>query len=188
MTEASARILAIKTGYDDISHSLDERRIRLWCAAKARAYDRIYKRGGVTAVHKATGVSRPRIYSGLKDIESDDKLAVYRVRRKGGGRKTVTEEQPTLLDALDALVDPESRGDPESPLRWTCKSTSALRDELVSEGYRIGTAKVGHLLSDLDCSLQSNRKTKEGCNHPDRDLQFRHINDTVISFQARGLR
>lgn len=187
MSYVPERLRAIKEEFDDISDSFDERRIRLWCAAKARAYNRIHGRGGVTSVYKATGVSRPRIYVGLKEITSDEKLDKHRIRRKGGGRKKVVEKQPTLLSDLEGLVEPLSRGAPESPLRWTCKSTYKLRDELIAQGYKISQPKVGEVLSGLGYSLQSNRKTKEGGNHPDRNAQFEYINERVTSFQSSGL-
>ena len=114
---------AVKEEFDDIAYSLDEHRIRLWCAAKALSYNKIYGRGGVTVVHKATHVSRPRIYLGLKEIKSKEKLEKSRIRKSGGGRKKVTEKQAGILEALERLVEPLTRGDPESPLRWTCKST-----------------------------------------------------------------
>ncbi len=187
MIALSEYIKIIKEEFDDISYCLDERRIRLWCAAKARAYDRIHGRGGVMAVYKATCVSRPRIYAGLKEIESADKLDKNCIRRTGGGRKKVTQNQPNLLEDLENLVEPLTRGDPESALRWTCKSTYKLRDELVLKGYKISQPKVGELLSELGYSLQSNRKTEEGGNHPDRNAQFENINGEVKSFQERGL-
>ena len=139
------------------------------------------------AVHKATCVSRPRIYAGLKEITSEEKLDKPRIRRRGGGRKKITENHPTLLEDLERLVEPLSRGDPESPLRWTCKSTYKLRDELVVQGYKRSQPKVGKLLSELGYSLQSNKKTREGGTQPDRNAQFEHINEMVKSFQSRGL-
>ncbi len=169
----------IKKEFEDIAHSLDERRIRLWCAAKARSYNRIYGWGGVMAVHKATHVSHPRIYLGIKEIKSEGKLEKSRIRKSGGGRKKVTEKQAGIMEDLERLVEPLTRGDPESPLRWTCKSTYNLRNELIDQGYKISQPKVGKLLSDLGYSLQSNKKIREGKSHPDRNAQFEHINETV---------
>ncbi len=166
---------------------MDERRVRLWCAARAKAYDLAHGRGGVAAVRKATGVSRPRIYKGLREIESEDKPDKGRVRKPGGGRKKITEKQPGILEALENLVEPLTRGDPESPLRWTCKSTYQLRDELISQGYEISQPQVGKLPDKLGYSLQSDRKTEEGGDHYDRDAQFSHINEKIIFFQKRGL-
>lgn len=179
-------IHAIKSEYDDIAFSLDERRRRLWCAAKARAHNRLYGRGGVTAVQKATQVSRPTIYAGLREVEGEEKLELGSNRKRGGGRKGIKEKYPDILRDLENLVEPLSRGDPESPLRWTCKSTYNLCVELVAQGYQISQRKVGDLLSALGYSLQSNRKTEEGGRHPDRNAQFEYINETVKTFHTRG--
>ncbi len=187
MTTIEKRLEAIEEEFNDIAYALDERRVRLWCAARAKAYDREYGRGGVMAVHKATGVSRPRIYGGLKEIESEQKLEKGCVRRQGGGRKKITEKQPGILEDLENLVEPLSRGDPESPLRWTCKSTYQLRDELNAQGYTISQPQVGKLLIKLEYSLQAPSKTQEGGSHPDRDAQFNYINEQVKAFQAHGL-
>lgn len=186
MTDRSKNneILVIRQEFGEISFSLDERRTRLWCAARSRAYNRKNGRGGVTAVHKATGVSRRRIYEGLKEIEYPEKLDKSRIRRSGGGRKKISESQPSILEALESLVEPDSRGDPESPLRWTSKSTYKLSEELKRQGYEASHAHVGKLLNDLGYSLQSNKKTKEGSQHPDRDAQFGYINDQVKRFHA----
>ncbi len=185
MTESRIKtVLNIKREFEELSYSLDERRIRLWCAARSRSYDRDHGRGGITLVHEATGVSRPSIYAGIAELESDEKLAPHRIRKSGGGRKKITETHPDIMKSLDSLVDPESRGDPESPLRWTRKSTTTLAEELVQQGYQISSSKVGELLSDLDYSLQSNKKTKEGSHHPDRNEQFEYINEQVKQFQA----
>ena len=173
--------------FNDIVSALDERQVRLWCAARAKAYNREYGRGGVMAVHKATRVSCPRIYDGLKEIGSEQKLEKGRVRREGGGRRKNTEPQPGILEDLEMLVDPLSRGDPESPLRWTCKSTYQLRDELMRQGYTISQPQVGKLLVELEYSLQAPRKTQEGGDHPDRDAQFNYINEQVKGLQARSL-
>jgi hypothetical protein len=186
MTTLEKRLEGIEKEFNNIAYDLDERRVRIWCAAKAKAYDREHGRGGVMAVHKATGVSRPRIYGGLKEIESGQKLEKGRVRRPGGGRKKITEKQPGILEDLEKLVEPLSRGDPESPLRWTCKSTYQLRDELMAQGYTISQPQVGKLL-ELEYSLQAPSKTQEGGSHPDRDAQFNYINEQVKAFQARGL-
>ncbi len=186
MPTKDERRLNISAEFLDVSFSFDERRVRLWCAAKVRNYNREYGRGGVNIVHQAAGVSRRRIYEGLKELTEQESLPVERVRRPGGGRKKITEHYPDILERLEALVDPESRGDPESALRWTCKSTYKLAQELSSQGYRISHTQVAELLSELKYSLQSNKKTKEGHNHPDRDRQFRHINDTVKDFQSRN--
>ena len=130
-------ILITQQEFRDIDFSLDERRIRLWCAAKARVYNREHGKGGVNMVSYATGVSRRRIHAGLKEIESPNRLEKERIRRGGGGRKKIIEKYPDILEALDNLVDPESRGDPKSPLRWTAKSTYSLAEELQNKGYSV---------------------------------------------------
>jgi hypothetical protein len=183
MTKLPDEIRAIKEEFDDISYSLDERRIRLWCAAKAKAYNRIYGRGGITAVYKATNVSRPRIYFGLKEIDGDKKLDKTQIRKPGGGQKKITDKYPDILKCLESLVEPHRYGDPESPLRWTCKSTRNLCYELVSQGYKISQPKVGDLLSELGYSLQLNRKTFDVGNRPGRNAQFESINEIIKCFQ-----
>jgi hypothetical protein len=147
--------------------------------------------GGVSAVSKATGLTRKTIHAGLRELEADTAepgadLGPDRIRRPGAGRKPVTQKQPTLLPSLDALVEPTARGDPESPLRWTCKSTRRLADELRRQGFRVGERKVAALLKQAGYRLQANRKTKEGAAHPDRDAQFVYINEQVRRFQRRG--
>lgn len=168
------RIEFIKEEYQEIVHALDERRIRLWCAARARAYNREYQKGGVMVLYRATGVSRSCIYAGIAEL-SDATIPASRIRKKGGGRKAIEETQQGVRAALDNLVEPESKGDPESPLRWTCKSTPRLSTELRKQGYKIGKSKVHELLCDMRYSLQGNRKNIEGVKHPDRDAQFKHI-------------
>ena len=164
--------------------SLNERTRRLWAATEAMALGR----GGVTAVAAASRLSRKTIHAGireLRDPEASSRMA-GRVRRPGAGRKPLTEKDPGLLPALLALVEPTTRGDPESPLRWTCKSVRRLAGELAARGHRVGPSKVAHLLGSMGYSLQANRKTMERRAHPDRDAQFRHIHDRVKSFQKRG--
>jgi len=139
------------------------------------------------AVHKAANISRPAIYAALKEIESEDRLDNKRIRKSGGGRKKITEKNTDLLKSLENLIEPLTRGDPESPLRRTCKSTYTLRDELVSQGYKISQRKICDLLSDLGYSLQSDRKSEEGGDPPDRNAQFEYINGKIISFQRLGL-
>lgn len=176
-------IKLIQSEFNDIKFSLDERRIRLWCATKAKAYNREHKRGGVSIVFHATGVSRRRIYRGLEEIESHENLDKQRVRNFGGGRKKITQHYPDILEALDQLVEPDSRGDPETALRWTAKSTYTLAKELQNQGYHVSFAHVGKLLSELGYSLQSNKKTKEGLSHPDRNEQFEYIHKKTKEFQ-----
>ncbi len=185
--KAQKTIKAIKEEFEEICYALDERRKRLWCAAKARAYNRENGQGGVMLVHKATKISRPTIYAGMKEIEREEKLEKEKIRKRGGGRRKITQTSPRIMGELEKLIEPLTRGDPESPLRWTCKSTYKLALELMSLGYKISQRKVCDLLSELGYSLQSNRKTEEGSNHPDRNSQFEYINNMVEEFQERGL-
>jgi transposase len=179
---------AIKAKYQALAGRLDEATLRLWVAAEARSLGR----GGVSLVAKAAGVSRTTVYAGLAEIQAAGAvskkraakvvatvLPSHRVRAPGAGRKKLTDLNPALLEALDALVEPTSRGDPTSALRWTCKSTSRLAQELGRQGHRVSQRTVCDLLAQLNYSLQSTRKTREGGQHPDRDAQFQHIAQTV---------
>jgi len=162
---------------------LNERQRRLWAAAEAEAFGY----GGVSAVARATGVSRRAIHAGLLELKAGVKaLRAERIRRPGAGRKRLTAVQPRVKAALDALVEPTSRGDPQSSLRWTCRSVRRLADELQRQGFRIGRQKVAELLRELGYRLQANRKTQEGAGHPDRNAQFEHINRRVKTLQSRG--
>ena len=165
---------------------LNERLRRQWAAAEARTLGW----GGVLIVSRATGMSRNTISQGLKDLDQSQVDATSststRLRKPGGGRKAVIKTDPELEAALEFLVDPVTRGDPQSPLRWTCKSTFQLAMELTRQGHRVSPSTVGRLLKAAGYSLQSNRKTKEGGNHPDRNAQFEHINATVKAFQKRS--
>ncbi len=161
---------------------MDERHRRLWAGAEARALGR----GGIAVVARATGLARNTIGRGLAELAQKKSLAPSRVRRAGGGRKRATVLVPGLTTALEALVDPVTRGDPESPLRWTCKSTRRLAAELTRQGYAVSHTLVTGLLHDLDYSLQANRKTLEGAGHPDRNAQFEHINAAVTAQVTRG--
>jgi transposase len=177
----------LRSKYELLRPFMDERLRRLWAAAEATALGR----GGITRVAAATGISRQTIRAGLRELRDGSPVSAAppsrrRIRRPGGGRKPLTEHDPTLLHDLDALVEPTSRGDPQSPLRWTCKSTVQLAAQLQRQGHRIGPRKVAHLLHQLKYSLQGNRKTKEGTSHPDRDAQFRHIEARVRAFQEQG--
>ncbi len=159
---------------------LNERQRRILVAAEARAYGR----GGVQTIAMITGISRPTIYRGLAEL--GDHSSPERVRKAGGGRKKITVTADGLLDALENLIEPTTRGDPESPLRWTCKSVRKLTDDLSEEGFEVGRQTVASLLHDLDYSLQANRKTSEGkADHPDRDAQFHYINKQVKAFLRR---
>ena len=167
---------------------MTERMRRDWAAVEAMAIGW----GGVSAVVSATGLSHNTIDLGIRELEegiSPDPLEISsgRVRRVGGGRKPVTQHDASLLRDLEALVDPISRGDPQSPLRWTCKSTRKLAEELQEQGHGVGYRTVAGLLRQLNYSLQSNPKTREGASHPDRNAQFEYINAQVCRFQKRGL-
>jgi len=171
----------IRDKYLTISSELDERGRRRWAATEARSLGW----GGVATVALATGLSDRTIRSGVREIELPDELG-DRQRRVGAGRKTRESEQPRILKALDALVEPGSRGDPMSPLRWTCKSTRSLARELKKQGFVASSDKVGDLLKAQGYSLQSNRKTIEGKQHPDRDAQFQFIAKRVRARRHRG--
>jgi transposase len=160
-----------------LAGELDERSLRLWAAAEAVALGR----GGTAAVARATGIAASTIRRGRVELASGDSLGPGRVRRVGAGRKRLTETDPKLLEDLEWLVDGEARGDPEQPLRWTAKSLRTLAVELGAQGHQVSARSVAPLLRQLGYSLQGNRKTKEGSNHPDRDAQFRQINQTVTA-------
>lgn len=153
---------------------LNERSRRMLAAAEATQLGY----GGVSLVSRACGLSRVTIMKGIQELDQPS-LPPERIRRAGGGRRSLVGHDPRLPALLEALVEPLTRGDPESPLRWTCKSTRTLADELAARGHRISHAKAGQLLRQMDYSLQSNRKTEEGDEHPHRDAQFRHINRQV---------
>jgi len=171
----------VEKRYALLAPHLDERTKRLWCAAEAKSLGH----GGVTVVQRATHVSRPRITRGKKDLD-EKPFANGRMRRKGGGRKRVTEKDPALLADLDALIEPTVRGDPMRGIRWTCKSTRRLAKELCAKGHRVGSTTVGNELRAQKFSLQGNRKTQEGSSHPDRNAQFEHIHAVASAFQERG--
>ena len=166
---------------------LDERARRLWAATEAR----ILGFGGVSLVANQTGLARSTVHRGLdelKQIEADSYLDIAQldsIRRPGAGRKSVIEIYPGIVETLESLIEPV-RGDPESPLRWTCKSTRRLADELVTQGYSISPRKVAALLYEMEYSLQANRKTREGINHPDRNAQFEYIYESIKKFNRSG--
>ena len=167
-----------------VAVELDERRRRQWAAAEAR--DAGW--GGISLVARATGLSRPTIMAGLKELELSAKsrlVAAARVRSPGGGRRTLTQSDPGLLEALERLIDPATRGDPMSPLRWTCKSTAKLAEELTRQNHPVTDRTVAMLLKQSGYSLQANRKSREGSSHPDRNAQFEYINRQVRAFQKR---
>jgi len=161
--------------HEALCDHLNERDRRLHAASEAK----VAGWGGIVAVSRATGIARSTIGRGLKDLASPEQLAPGRVRREGGGRKPLTEIDPTLLSDLERLVEPDCRGDPMSPLRWTCKSLRHLVEELGRLGHKISRTMVGELLKARGFSLHANRKTKEGGDHPDRDAQFAVINQAT---------
>ena len=184
--QIASAIEQIETKYRSLASVLDERARRHWAAAEARAYGW----GGVSAVSEATGMSPNTIRKGLTELSARESAPIAgvssRLRRAGGGRKRLTETDPRLGQELDHLVSPLTRGDPQSPLRWTCKSTSRLAQELSRHGHPISARAVAHLLNEAGYSLQGNRKTLEGITHPDRNAQFEYINANVERFQQRG--
>ena len=168
--------------YETLSPHLDERARRLMLATEAM----VVGRGGSARVVRATGAAQTTVRRGLRDLAGEEPLAEGRVRKPGGGRKKVEEKLPGILEALDRLVEPTTRGDPESPLRWTCKSTRELSRELKRQGFNVSHEKVANLLAERGYSLQGNRKVLEGGDHPDRDAQFRKIHAEVAAFQGAG--
>ena len=177
------RLAELTAKFRSVWPLLNERTRRLLAAMEARALGY----GGVSLVHRATGLSRKTIRNGMEEIATSGALPVGRLRQPGAGRKPIQVADPGLVDALEALVEPDERGDPESPLRWTCKSTRAIARVLTRQQHPISAPKVGQLLHDLGYSLQSNRKTEEGQDHPDRDAQFRYINAAVKRSLARRM-
>jgi hypothetical protein len=175
----------IRQKFVALSPVMDERMRRQWAACEARALGW----GGVTAVAEATGLAWNTIQAGIRELEEraehPDQPVADRVRRCGGGRKRLTERDPELLEALESLVDPVTRGHPESPLRWTCKSTAQLAEELTRQHHPVTDRTVATLLKQAGYSLQANRKTREGNQHPDRNAQFEHINGQVSRFHRQ---
>ncbi|MGQ0634470.1 MAG: ISAzo13 family transposase [Planctomycetaceae bacterium] len=172
--------------FKSLAAMMHERMRRQWAAAEARSYGW----GGIAVVSVATGMSPHTIRKGLGELVeravNPGTPIPERLRALGAGRKRCTESDSELEAALERLVDPVTRGDPQSPLRWTCKSTTQLANELTRKGHAVSPSSVGRLLRAAGYSLQSNRKTKEGADHPDRNAQFEHINATVRAFQRRG--
>jgi transposase len=171
----------IESKFRGLADELSERARRRWAAVESVALGR----GGVSVVSAATGLAHTTIRRGIRELNSGDTPPTGRQRRAGAGRKNAEGGCPGLKAALERLVEPESRGDPMSPLRWTCKSTRRLAEELTVQGYSVGPTTVRHLLKEAGYSLQVNRKTREGESHPDRDAQFRYINGRVKAQQRR---
>ena len=167
--------------YLSLKGALHERGRRLWAATEARALGR----GGVAVVLRATGLSPTTLNRGLHDLESGETLEEGRIRRPGAGRKSVKILEPELDQALEKLVEPVTRGDPCSPLRWTCKSTRRLAVELRRQGYFVSHTLVAQLLHAAGYNLQANRKNREGASHPDRNAQFEYINQEVTRHMRR---
>jgi transposase len=161
-----------------LKSELNERQRRLWAASEAKSLGR----GGITAVSRATGISRPTITKGIKELENNERLPEGRIRREGGGSKKITHTQPTLLTALGALVEPTAKGDPMSLLRWTTKSTLRLSQALNARGYKISSRQVCRLLHELGYQLSANRKSLAGGTNPDRNTQFEFINEQSAKF------
>jgi hypothetical protein len=173
---------SISARHEALGEHLNERDRRLLAASEAKTAGW----GGIVAVSRATGVARSTIGRGLKDLAAPEGLAPGRIRRPGGGRKPLIDADPTLLSALEALVEPDSRGDPMSPLRWTCKSLRVLSRELGKLGHKISRTVVSELLKARGFRQHANRKTQEGSNHPDRDAQFGVINQATQQALAEG--
>jgi transposase len=169
------RLVGVRLRFTALEQVLDEKSRRLLVAAESKAWGP----GGVSAVSQATGVSRQVIRQGLRELEQLPTHPAGRIRRPGGGRKKAKQKDPTLVADLEKLVEPTTRGHPETCLRWTCKSVRKLAEELEQLGHKVSYPVVAELLHEMEYSLQANRKTKEGGGHPDRDAQFAHINTRV---------
>jgi transposase len=172
----------IKQRFDRLANELNERTRRLLAASEAMTIGR----GGITLVSRATGLSRKAISLGIKQLQEQTSISPGRIRSAGGGRKKTVSKDLSLDEDLEGLVEPVTRGDPESPLRWTCKSVRKLAEELSRQGHQVSHQLVSELLHELGYSLQANRKTHEGGQHLDRNAQFEQINAQTKSFLAQG--
>lgn len=184
MADAKA-IHSVRSKFESLKTILNERARRLWAASEARELGW----GGIAIVETATGISHSTIRKGIRQLTAQapgEPLSANRSRRQGAGRKGILHYDPEIAEALESLIDPLTRGDPESPLRWTCKSTRRLADELTEMQHQISPRKVAQLLGQLDYSLQANRKTREGINHPDRNAQFEYIYQSIQKFHRAG--
>ena len=168
--------------YHTLKSEWNERQCRLWAASEAMCLGY----GGISIVGRATGLFRPTILKGIKELKNNEHLTENRVRREGAGRKKTTQKQPDLLPALDALVEPTAKGDPMSPLRWTTHSTHHLSQELNEQGFEISPRQVCRLLHEMDYQLSANRKSLEGGTNPDRNTQFEFINAQAAEFLKQG--
>ena len=181
------QIEAIRHKHELLRPLMTERMRRQWAACEAMSFPR----GGFTLVAQATGLSRTTLWAGKRELQQQARLAPEdiqpeRIRRPGGGRPAIEDGDPTLRHDLTTLLEATTRGEPQSPLLWTCKSTRNLADELNRMGHQVSHTTVALILRDMDYSLQANRKTKEGSSHPDRNAQFEYINGQVQAFQKRG--
>jgi hypothetical protein len=177
------RLFELKRKFRSAWPHLDERTRRIMAASEAVSLGY----GGVSVVGRACGLSRKAISKGIRELQAKGKPLVGRIRRPGAGRKSLTQSDPHLVQTLEGLIDAQTRGDPESALRWICKSTRAIAEELGQQQHPVSHMKVAQILHGLDYSLQSNRKTEEGADHPDRDAQFRHINAAVKKCLRQGV-
>jgi DDE family transposase len=178
-------VTRVRRKYRVVAPELDERRRRQWAAAEAGEIGY----GGVSVVARATGLARSTIHAGVRDLRTSVRRrvrAAARIRRAGGGRRPLTTSDPDLISALLALIEPTTRGDPESPLRWTCKSTTLLASELTGQRHPVSPRTVATLLKGAGYSLQGNLKTREGTSHPDRDAQFRYLTRLITACHQRG--
>ena len=181
MPDASV-VEGLQLKYSALVDYLDERGRRRWAATEAMALGR----GGIVAVAAATGLSDRTVKNGIQEIKTAVAVSPGRQRRPGGGRKPLEDHQPNLVQAVEKLVEPFELGDPQSPLRWTCKSLTNLQAELYAQGFQAGRTKIAGILVSLGYSLQSNRKTREGADHPDRNKQFEHIAGRVAACRRGG--
>jgi transposase len=177
----NGREVVIREKYAALAAHLTERGRRLWAATEARSYGR----GGIAAVYRATGITDKTIRRGVRELRVGKGTEAGRIRQVGGGRKRLTEQDPTVVQDLERLVEPVTRGDPESPLLWTSKSTYHLSEALQEQGHQISQRSVYNLLRASGYTLQANRKRDEGASHPDRNAQFDYIYQKVRSFLAR---
>jgi len=175
MSIAKHETESVRLKYSAIRPFLNEKGRRLWAAAESR----FYGRGGIALICKATGLSSATVQKGLKELNNDPLSLTDRVRKSGGGRKKSTDKQNGLIKAIESLVDPTAKGDPESPLRWTSKSVRNLADALENQGFNTSYRTVARLLSEMGYSLQANRKSLEKSSNEDRDAQFQYINETI---------
>ena len=173
---------ALQNRYKKILPFLTEKQKRIFLGNEANIGF-----GGISEISRITSVSRRVISEGIKELNRPEEFTFLKIRNEGAGRKLTIEKDKTLIEDLERLIEPDTRGDPESPLRWTCKSLRNLADALNSMNHKTSHRMVGKLLHELKYSLQANRKTNEGGTHPDRNAQFEYINDTVKKFHANNI-